>query len=109
MKQKTVVERGDTCIKELKIRCKQPDGWWEYIPARGDEIKLYFKDDNNKIVREIQIEISENNKERVQLIFPTDLPEGKYTYDIIANLRSGERHTLCNEYIFEIKEDDAYA
>lgn len=104
---KIVTERHDTCIVALVIRTKQPDGWYEYVPCGGDVITVYIKDKKNKIVHKFLHTVPPGNDDRINLTFPTDLPEGEYTYDVI--LQSGdERHTVCDENIFIIKEDDAY-
>lgn len=105
--QKIIVERGDTCIRELQIRCMQPDGWYEYIPSRNDRITVYIKNSDNKVVKTLSITFKEDPEERVKITFPTDLPEGRYTYDVIIETED-EKHTICNEYLYEIKEDDAY-
>ena len=107
--QKTVVERGDTCMIDVSIRCRQPEGWYEYIPSKGDRISVYIKDRENKIVDHKDTTPPEDNTERMSIVIPTDLPKGKYTYDIILTLSTGERHTICDENILKIKEDSAYA
>lgn len=104
---KIIVERHDTCIVGLYIRTKQPDGWYEYIPCGGDVITVYIKNKENKKIYEFMQTVPPGNTDRINLKFPTDLPEGEYTYDVI--LQSGsERHTVCDENIYIIKEDDAY-
>ncbi|MCQ2464388.1 MAG: hypothetical protein MJ095_02250 [Oscillospiraceae bacterium] len=104
---KIIVERHDTCMVGLYIRTKQPDGWYEYIPCGGDKITVCIKDKHNELVHKFTQTTPPGNDDRITLNFPTDLPEGKYTYDVI--LESGpERHTICDENIYEIKEGDAY-
>ena len=104
---KITVERYDTCIVPLLIRVKQLDGWYEYIPCGGDVITVNIKNKSNKIVKTFTQTVQPGNDKEISLKFPTDLPESEYTYDVI--LETGvEKHTISDDYIFKIKEDDAY-
>lgn len=105
---KTVVERGDTCKLLLDIRVIQPEGWFEYIPA-GDTVSVFIKNKDNEIIKQIEITVPAGNEEKIMIDIPTDLEKGEYRYDIILNTSDGEKHTICDEYIFKIKEDGAYA
>ena len=105
---KTVVERGDTCKLLLDIRVIQPEGWFEYIPA-GDTISVFIKNKANEIIRQNVIAVPPGNEEKIMIDMPTDLEKGEYSYDIIINTSDGEKHTICDEYIFKIKEDRAHA
>jgi len=100
-------EKGDTCIKELQILCSQPDGMYEYVPKGGDIVQLNIKNSDNVIVYSNDVTVEEGNTDRVVIEFPADLDEGTYTYDVIIKTED-EKHTICNEYILEMKEDDAY-
>ena len=106
---KIVVERGDTCIRELDIRVMQPEGWFEYIPVGGDQISVYIKNKQNEIITQWTVTVPEGNEDRIMITIPTNLPKGEYTYDVIIDTADGEKHTICDENILKIKEDGAYA
>lgn len=106
---RTVVERGDTCILELDIRMIQPEGWFIYIPSGGDKISVYIKDKDNEIVSTVTKTVEAGNEENIMLTIPTDLEKGDYRYDVIIETAYNEKHTICDEYILKIKEDEAYA
>jgi len=106
---RTVVERGDTCRLQLDIRVIQPEGWFDYIPEGGDRITVYIKNKDNAIVSQRTVTVPAGNEHKIMLEMPSDLEKGEYRYDVILETTDGEKHTICDEYIFKIKEDGAYA
>lgn len=107
---RTVVERGDTCLLELDIRMIQSEGWFEYKPNTGDVIDMYIKNKDNEIVTQVTKTVEAGNEDNIVLPVPTTtLSKGEYTYDVIITFPGGEKHTICDEYILKIKEDEAYA
>lgn len=105
---KITVEKHDTCIVTLLICTKQDEGWYEYIPIGNDTAMVNIKNTDNVIINTFVVAAAFGNEDRITIEFPTDMDAGIYTYDIILKT-AGERHTVCDENIFEIKEDSAYA
>lgn len=105
---KITVEKHDTCIVTLLVCTKQDEGWYEYIPIGNDTATVNIKNADNMIINTFVVVADSGNEDRITIEFPTDMNAGIYTYDIILE-SAGERHTICDENIFEIKEDSAYA
>lgn len=108
-KHKIVVERGDTCIPVLFVLTRQDDGYYEYIPKKGDSVSLYIKNSNGTSVSLVRREIGFDNTERITLNIPTNLEKGEYTYDVVLETSEGEIHTICDDNILIIKDDGAHA
>ena len=111
-RHKITVSKDDQCITDIIINTRQPEGWFEYIPKAGDKFRVVVKNRRNDIVRETVTTVQDGNAERISLTIPTDLDGGKYTYDVMLILTEEEKettHTICDENILIIKEDDAYA
>lgn len=109
-KHRIIVERLDKCLAEIMIISKQPEGNYEYIPVKGDKLKVRIKDKKDTVVKTYEITVSEDLSDRMSMDIPTDLEAGEYTYDIsITYADSDERHTVCDDNILIIKEDEGHA
>ena len=96
MKRNTIiVENGDTCMKIVRILCRQPSGTYIYIPCQGDRLVLSITNlDNEELIRSEFICDGENYP---VITFETNLFEAKYKYTLKLFTLSGEVHTLAKE------------
>ena len=112
-RHRITVEKGDSCITDVVIMSRQAEGWYEYIPKQGDRIKAVFKDKGSTVVREVTSEVTSDEVKRISLEMPSDLDAGDYTYDVSLTYRNEEGkdevHTICDDNIFIVKEDERNA
>lgn len=112
-KHRIVVEKGNTCITDIVITSRQEDGWYEYIPKSGDIIKAVFKDKSNTVVKTVVSEVTTDKVKRISIEMPSELNAGNYTYDVLLVYRNydgkEEVHTICDDNIFIVKEDERHA
>lgn len=96
MKRNTIkVENGDTCMKIIKILCRQPSGTYIYIPCQGDILELIITNlDNEELITSEFVCDGENYP---VITFETNLFEGRYKYTLKLFTLSGEVHTLAKE------------
>lgn len=94
MKRNTIkVENGDTCMKIVKILCRQPSGTYIYIPCQGDVLELTITNQDNEELITTEFECDGENYPVIT--FETDLPEAEYKYTIKLFTLSGDVHTLA--------------
>ena len=112
-RHKITVEKGDTCITDVVIETKQDEGWYEYIPQINDKIQAVFKDHSNIVVKTVNVEVPSEEARRISIMMPSDLETGEYTYDVTLVCRGDdgedEVHTICDDNIFIVKEDERNA
>ena len=96
MKRNTIkVENGDTCMKIVKILCRQPSGTYIYIPCQGDRLVLSITNLHNEEL--ISSEFICDGKNYPVITFETNMPEGEYKYTIKLFTMSGDVHTIVKE------------
>lgn len=94
--------RGDTAY--LTVPIKTEDGE-EYIMQSGDVLTFSVK--KNKLAEEylFQKVVNGSNEIHIEPSDTTDIPYGKYRYDVQMNLSSGDVFTIIEPNTFEIMEE----